>query len=52
MRFVIGFDADQYFDGVIDTGFFDVNFLETTRQGPVFFKVTAEFLISGGTDAT
>ena len=43
--FEIGLQSTQNFDRIFNRRFVDVDFLETTRQGTVLFKMLTEFFV-------
>ena len=51
VAFVIGFQATQNLDRVLNRGLVHVNLLEAPHQRAVFLKVVAELLVGGAADA-
>ena len=49
--FVIGLETLQDLHRIFDCRFIHINLLEAPHQGAVLFKMRAEFLVGGGTDA-
>ena len=47
---VIGFDAMQNFDGIINIRFIDIDFLEAANERAIFLEIIAVFLIGRGAD--